>query len=141
MGRTGGVGPAPSLLLLRAGRRRARLHGDAAAAHAGAEGNAEDAAGALGVADDAAAALGDAHGNAQDAARESFWYFNTARLCRTLTPRMTQQLLKGGDTIKGFIEWCDTPWRKAKGVVYADRAVQYDVDGVNLILVDQLMVF
>ena len=62
------------------------------------------------------------------------WYLTVARSCKTLTPRMVTQLLRGGDVVKNFTEWCETPDPRVAGVVYNDRAVIYDQGGAPVSL-------
>ena len=58
------------------------------------------------------------------------WYLHVARALKSLTPKMTRQLGAGGDVVKNFTEWCETYNPRVRGLVYRDRAVLYDVDGV-----------
>jgi hypothetical protein len=88
----------------------------------------EPDAGAGGVADAENESENDREGAAEPDSAESAastWYFNSARLCRALTPRLTRELLKTGEVIKGLIEWCESPNPRVEGIVYLDRAFRY----------------
>ena len=71
---------------------------------------------------------------AQGGDHETFvkvWYIQTAQATAKVGSQLQVELMQN-KLISFFIQWCDTPMVRSKGVCYEDAVYLYDVDGQNI---------